>query len=107
MSALVSLPAALLLAAGLASAAAAQPAVADPATPVPTLQYQSVFAAPLAAPTKTGWREANDRVRDTGGHAGALKGDAAPAAGPMMQHQMHQMPGHAMPMQHQHQERRP
>lgn len=107
MSVYLSLPAALLLAAGLASAAAAQPAnppVADPATPVPTLHYQSVFAPPPAAPAKTGWREANDRVRETGGHGGALKqGEGGPPA-PSMPHRMQQ---HPMPMQHPHRGPRP
>jgi hypothetical protein len=103
------LPAALLLAAGIASAAAAQPAnppVADPATPVPILQYQSVFPAKgtaSTAPVRTDWREANDRVREAGGHGGALDGtpkdDEGAATTPSMQHQMPQM--------HQHQERRP
>jgi hypothetical protein len=131
MSVHLSLPAALLLAAGIASAAAAQPAnppVADPATPVPTLQYQSVFSAPgtastaaaRTAPARTDWREANDRAREAGGHGGALKEDEGTATTQSMQHQMprHPMPQdqmprtqmqqHRMPQMHpQHQERRP
>lgn len=104
MSVYLSLPVALLLAAGFASAVAAQPAnlpVADPATAVPTLHYQSVFTTPPTTPAKTGWREANDRVRETGGHSGALK-DGVATPPQTMQPQMHQHQ-----MQHQHQGHRP
>lgn len=93
----------LMLTTGLAEAASAgekRPNPADPNAAVPPHRYVSDFAT-YRKPQfeqKLDWREANDIVRDVGGHAGALKepggqpaaGQAAPAAGqPMMQHSGH------------------
>lgn len=93
----------LMLTTGLAEAASAgekRPDPADPNAAVPPHRYVSDFAT-YRKPQferKLDWREANDIVRDVGGHAGALEeadgqpagGQAAPAAGkPMMQHGGH------------------
>lgn len=69
---------------------------ADPAVSVPATQYQSAFGdyRKPQFEQKLDWRQANDAVRDVGGHMGALKdapastglnrssAPAAPAAGP-------------------------
>lgn len=61
------------------------PSVADPASPYAPLQYHSPFENYRRAPsTAVGdWRQANDRVREVGGFAGALKDDppSQPSAG--------------------------
>jgi hypothetical protein len=94
----------LMLTTGLANAASAgenRPDPADPNAVVPPHRYVSDFAAyrrPQFEQTLD-WRQANDTVRDVGGHAGALKGDdgepsaasqTAPASGkPKMHHGGH------------------
>lgn len=74
---------ALLIAQTNPSAAAAQqqPNPADAAAPSADATYRSVFAD-YRSPQfeqKLEWRQANDAVRDVGGHMGALK-EQAPAA---------------------------
>ena len=71
---------ALLIAALPLTTRAADPA--DPTVSVPQPEYRSAFSGYRKAgfDEKRDWREANDTVRDLGGHAGALKGPAAEAA---------------------------
>jgi hypothetical protein len=75
----------LMLTLGLADAASAadkRPDPADPAADVPPHRYVSDFAS-YRQPQfeqKRDWRQANDTVRDVGGHAGALKGAYEPPA---------------------------
>jgi hypothetical protein len=75
----------LMLTTGLADAASAgdnRPDPADPNAAVPPHRYISDFAAyrrPQFEQTLD-WRQANDTVRDVGGHAGALKGNDEPPA---------------------------
>lgn len=93
----------LMLTTGLAEAASAgekRPDPADPNAAVPSHRYVSDFAI-YRKPQfeqKLDWREANDIVRDVGGHAGSLKDadeqpaarQTAPASGKsMMQHGGH------------------
>jgi hypothetical protein len=84
MSALFSLPAAALLMLAAAAPVAAQsgrPQPADPDADVPVLQYRSVFAEPAArSDRRIDWRQANDTVREVGGHAGTLRDSAAASA---------------------------
>lgn len=86
------------IAVALAVPAMAQQAAnpADPAVSVPAIQYQSAFGdyRKPQFEEKLDWRQANDAVRDVGGHMGALKdapaatghnhssAPAAPASGP-------------------------
>ena len=102
---------ALLLAALPWAASAADPADAAVAVPIP--DYRSAFAGYRKAgfEARRDWRQANDTVREVGGHAGSLTDDlpkegAAPDAarpampqGPHMNQQMHQHMPHHM---HQH-----
>lgn len=75
----------LMLIAGLAQTASAadkRPDPADPAAVVLPHRYVSDFAS-YRKPQfeqKLDWRQANDTVRDVGGHAGALKGAYEPRA---------------------------
>lgn len=75
----------LMLILGLAEAASAgdkRPDPADPEAVVPPHRYISDFAS-YRQPQfeqKLDWRQANDTVRDVGGHAGALKGAPTQAA---------------------------
>jgi hypothetical protein len=88
---------------------------ADPAAMVPQPDYRSAFSGYRKAgfDEKRDWRQANDAVRDTGGHTGALKDGAhaevRPAAPsmPMMRGPM--MPGPMMhgPQGHRHGGRQP
>lgn len=78
-----------------ASAADKRPDPADPAAVVPPHRYVSDFAS-YRKPQfeqKLDWRQANDTVRDVGGHAGALKGVDEPPqpahSGPGMKHGGH------------------
>lgn len=88
---------ALLIAAIPLAARAVDPA--DPAVSVPQPEYHSAFSGYRKAgfDEKRDWRQANDTVRDLGGHAGALKGPAADAA--QAAPAMPMMPG---PMMHGH-----
>lgn len=96
----------LMLTTSLAEAASAgekRPDPTDPNAAVPPHRYVSDFAA-YRKPQfeqKLDWRQANDIVRDVGGHAGALKeadgspgaSQTAPASGkPMMHHGGHGAP---------------
>ena len=66
---------ALLLGSASFQAKAQQPNPADPSAAVPVTEYQSAFTG-YRKPQfeqKLDWRQANDTVRDVGGHAGALK----------------------------------
>jgi hypothetical protein len=87
----------LMLTLGLAQAASAadtRPDPADPAAVVPPHRYVSDFAS-YRKPQfeqKLDWRQANDTVRDVGGHAGALKDAPEQPAG--------QMPAHHGPAHH-------
>jgi hypothetical protein len=97
----------LMLTTGLADAASAgenRPDPADPNAAVPPHRYASDFVTyrrPQFEQTLD-WRQANDAVRDVGGHAGALKGDDEPPAGqsatasgkPKMHHGGHHHGGH-------------
>ncbi|MBS4047530.1 MAG: hypothetical protein KG075_14390 [Alphaproteobacteria bacterium] len=90
----------LMLTLGLAETATAgdkRPDPADPQAVVPPHRYVSDFAS-YRQPQfeqKLDWRQANDTVRDVGGHAGALKGADEPPrtqaehAGPGMKHGGH------------------
>lgn len=91
----------LMLTASLAQTASAadkRPDPADPAAVVPPHRYVSDFAS-YRKPQfeqKLDWRQANDTVRDVGGHAGALKGVDEPLrppqpadSGPGMKHGGH------------------
>ncbi len=80
-----------------ASAADKRPDPADPTAVVPPHRYVSDFAS-YRKPQfeqKLDWRQANDTVRDVGGHAGALKGVDDPPrhqpaeTGPGMKHGGH------------------
>jgi hypothetical protein len=64
------------------SALAAQPNPAQPDAPVPTAQYESVFAGYVSYREEklVPWREVNDAVARAGGHIGILRGAAKPAA---------------------------
>lgn len=57
---------------------------ADAQARVPAAQYRSAFAdyRTFREPEVQSWREANDRVRDLGGHKGTAKPEAAPAEKP-------------------------
>lgn len=54
---------------------------ADAAAPVPAVEYRSVFSGYRKPQfeSSANWRQANDAVRDVGGHTGAMK-DASDAA---------------------------
>jgi hypothetical protein len=76
----------LMLTLGLADAASAagnkRPDPADPEAVVPPHRYVSDFAS-YRQPKfeqKLDWLQANDTVRDVGGHAGALKDAPTPPA---------------------------
>jgi hypothetical protein len=92
----------VVLAALAAGTAHAQPAAltqsADPAQKAPPLTYQSPFAdyRPFKVQPREEWPAVNDRVRDVGGHVGALQdeGPTPPAAAPK--------PNEAPPAGHQH-----
>lgn len=75
----LSIAAALALLLGSAvQAEAQQPNPADSSAAVPVTEYQSAFTG-YRKPEfeqKLDWRQANDTVRDVGGHAGALKDEA-------------------------------
>jgi len=73
---------ALSIAAGAAPAAETRLQPSDAAAPVPPLQYQSVFSSyrQPQAERKLDWKQANDTVRDVGGHAGAMQEEAAPSS---------------------------
>lgn len=90
----------LMLTLGLAETASAgdkRPDPADPNAAVPPHRYVSEFTSyrPPQFEQKLDWRQANDTVRDVGGHAGALKGvDEQPRpqpahSGPGMKHGGH------------------
>lgn len=66
---------ALLLGSASFQAKAQQPNPADPRVAVPVTEYQSAFTGYLKPQfeQRLDWRQANDTVRDVGGHAGALK----------------------------------
>ncbi len=110
MSVLFRLSAAALLTLAVAAPLAAQSIRLQPADPeadVPVLQYRSVFAMPPGrGDARIDWRQANDTVREVGGHAGALQDvtmSPAPAADPAHGHHgQHGPHGH-----HGHQGRRP
>lgn len=78
----------VVLLAGIASAAAAQETPPDPANPaaaVPKPVYHSAFTGyrPWTEPVTARWREANEEVRQLGGHASHAKPAAkAPTAAP-------------------------
>jgi hypothetical protein len=94
IAAIALLSAAVVTATEPARAADRRPDPADPAILVPAPDYQSVFAGyrKPGADERLDWRQANDVVRDVGGHAGALK------QAPDMQRQG-AMPAHSMPAQ--------
>lgn len=77
------LAAVILTASPLALAEERKPDPADTAAATPPLTYQSVFAGSRLGDNAPplDWRQANDAVRETGGHGGALKDDAAPESG--------------------------
>lgn len=64
----------VLLAAG--SAAAQESSVFDPKAKGPGVVFRSAFEAyrPFADEKPVDWRQANDEVRDVGGHLGLAKG---------------------------------
>lgn len=66
---------ALLLGSASFQAKAQQPNPADPSAAVPVTEYQSAFNGyhKPQFEQKLDWRQANEVVRDVGGHAGALK----------------------------------
>lgn len=74
---------------------------ADADAPVPATVYQSAFAGYRSGGTeeKIDWRRANDAVRETGGHAGALKDAPASPAVPAPDSPRHHG---SMRMQHDH-----
>jgi hypothetical protein len=57
---------------------------ADAQARVPAVEYRSAFAdyRTFREPEVESWREANDRVRDLGGHKGMAKPEAAPTEKP-------------------------
>jgi len=67
----------LFIKAGAAPAAESRPQPSDAAVPVPLPQYQSAFSGyrPPQADRKLDWKQVNDTVRDTGGHAGAMQNE--------------------------------
>jgi len=71
---LVSLLIAAIQFSASAHAADRRPDPSDPSVVVPATDYQSAFVAYRRAvfDEKTDWRRANDTVRATGGHAGAM-----------------------------------
>lgn len=71
---------AAIFATGVALAAEPpRPSPADPAAGAGTPAYRSTFSdyQPMQEPAPQDWRAVNDAVARTGGHAGALKEDAA------------------------------
>lgn len=76
---------AVVMLAGIASAvyahSAARPDPSDPRLRVPPVQYRSAFSEyqPYRDPEIANWREANEEVKEGGGHAGHA---AKPAAKP-------------------------
>lgn len=75
IAAVALLSAAIATAAAPARTADTYPHPADPTADVPVSDYQSVFAGyrKAAFDEKLDWKQANDAVRDVGGHAGAMK----------------------------------
>lgn len=85
--------------AGAASAGEKRPDPADPNAVVPEHRYVSEFTSYRKPQFEQmlDWRQANDTVRDVGGHTGALKGaseqpsarDTPPPSKPAMHHGGH------------------
>ena len=75
---LFSVPA-LLLAGAAVAQSADRPSALDPRAKTPPLQFPSVFDGyrPFAQRELRDWRQANDEVRDAGGHAGHQPGQGA------------------------------
>lgn len=86
----------LLISTPPARAEERKPDPANAAAVTPPLTYQSVFTGSRQGDNAPplDWRQANDAVRETGGHGGALKDDAAPESGHAAHHHGQQHGGH-------------
>ena len=75
IAAITLLSTAIIAATAPARAADTPPNPADPTVTIPTPEYRSVFAGyrKAAFDEKADWRQANDAVRNAGGHGGAMK----------------------------------